>query len=351
MHIYGWPIISKVASSDWKDRRSIPTKEGRKEARFEVKSQGYVSGSKKDDFCHIYKGESSKTHMGVKSDKERMNLVTCKLLVLIPGSKRCPNKIKVVNSRFSTTLAVEVDPSPIFVAWKVGEKGAWYSENQDRDVETLVKEMRLVLARREKVGGISQAKDKGKKVYVRKKASVMCNLKAKLVLEKRKLGVQKVDLGSLKVDNGPILKYFQLDSYTDSSREERSSGRVSGLDGDKPNSKACGCNPNNNSGLDAGEKANDESRGKGHTKSVLRLNSASKEKDSQSLNMCLEGVNVSEAFDCQYSEEDEGRQAFLPEPSTKKKGRSQYFSAKRHGIRTRSLQISFELYSYSQRYI
>ncbi|KAK4845225.1 hypothetical protein QYF36_002513 [Acer negundo] len=37
-------------------------------------------------------------------------MVWGRLLVLIPAVKGCPDKIKVINSRFSTTLTVEEDP-------------------------------------------------------------------------------------------------------------------------------------------------------------------------------------------------------------------------------------------------
>ncbi|KAK3219656.1 hypothetical protein Dsin_013626 [Dipteronia sinensis] len=109
----------------------------------------------------------------------RRNLLWERVLVLIPDSKKSPDKIKVVSSRFSTTIVVEEEQTPVVVSWvdeliglkkgkkkggkgkvvipvkkggsifqtvqiqnaqnKVSEKGEWFLEDQERDGECEVK--------------------------------------------------------------------------------------------------------------------------------------------------------------------------------------------------------------------
>ncbi|KAK1567421.1 hypothetical protein Q3G72_012042 [Acer saccharum] len=138
----------------------------------------------------------------------RRNLVMGRMLVLMPLRKCYPEVIKVVNSRMSVSLEVEMDTVPVTVSWvekvlalrkakgsKRTKKGRRFFKGKEAvlvrtgGMRAIVSEERIILIGKGVIS-ISQ-KGKGKMEYVKKKPAVRYDPNAKLVLEKRKIYNQK----------------------------------------------------------------------------------------------------------------------------------------------------------------
>ncbi|KAK3225668.1 hypothetical protein Dsin_005530 [Dipteronia sinensis] len=366
MHIYGWPITSKIVVSGWNNRRTGPINYGGKESRGKMKAsrnefkresgtdQGGDRRDKKRSYVEVVMGNDRKKDTRekermVKKDKmfwdgsktearwlekcavrvrrsfndvstvndrltneglyfsssylgnkliedpimidenclSRRNLVWDRVLVLIPDSKKSPDKIKVVSSRFSTTIVVEEKQNPVVVSW----------------VEEII--------------GLKKGKKKGGKgkvvIPVKKYRSFKFKmLKTREWVERqgRKIGecsYQRngaletnivVDLGPVREVNGPTSTYFHLESDPSSENIQKSGGR--GTDRGDPITKACHCN----------------------------------QEDTMTEEVELCDIDESSLI----SEDEKNVPSPTPQPQLKRKGRKRCYSVQKHGMRSRILK-------------
>ncbi|KAK3219252.1 hypothetical protein Dsin_013222 [Dipteronia sinensis] len=331
MHIYGWPINSKLAKSGWNNRRAMPIKGGRNEAgvneevpRNEYKrecstgSKG-VKNDKVRSYTEVVIGDDQRTDTwkkerrikidelfwdGSKSEDEWLTKCAIGILKGFADVSSVNYRLNNKGTYFSSSYVGDK-----YVLWEFDSKGecnffikhrfmwddcfsmmekwsssitmkidlrwikvrevllSWWSSEFFIEIGSLIREPLMIdenyLSRRNFVWGrilvlisdmnrcpdkIKMIKGKGKKELVRKKLGVIYDPKAKLVLEKRKIGRSKkvsvtsssdtdrewderqakqigecsyqrkdamksnivVDLGPLRNGSGPNSTYYQL---------------------------------------------------------------------------------------------------------------------------------------------